>query len=88
MQSNGKNAGVDRPDGTEQSTDSIRSSPDAEIDQHNVKFSDDIELKLDDAAQVLIGLQLKAVYGEIVQQAIPEQFLKLLDELEQKEQER
>ncbi len=44
------------------------------------------EVKLDDAAQALIGHHLKAVYGAIVQQPVPDRFLELLDELERKEQ--
>ena len=43
------------------------------------------EIKLDDAAQAAIGRQLRAVYSEIVQQPVPDQFLQLLDELERKE---
>ena len=43
------------------------------------------EIRLDDAAQAAIGRQLRAVYSEIVQQPVPDQFLRLLDELEQKE---
>ena len=44
------------------------------------------EIRLDDAAQAAIGRHLRAVYSEIVQQPIPDQFLQLLDELERKEQ--
>ncbi len=43
------------------------------------------EVRLDEAAQALIGQHLKAVYSEIVQQPIPDEFLKLLDDLERKE---
>lgn len=43
------------------------------------------EVKLDDAAQALIGQHLKAIYGEIVQQPVPDRFLELLEELERKE---
>jgi hypothetical protein len=42
-------------------------------------------ITLDESAQQMIGQQLKAVYDEIVQQPVPDQFLKLLDELERKE---
>lgn len=44
--------------------------------------------KLDDLAQVLIGRHLKAVYSEIVEQPVPDQILKLLEELERKETKR
>lgn len=43
------------------------------------------EVRLDEAAQALIGQHLKAVYSEIVQQPVPDEFLKLLEELERKE---
>jgi hypothetical protein len=45
----------------------------------------DSEAKLDEAAQALIGHQLKAMYGEVVQQSVPDHLLKLLDELERRE---
>lgn len=57
-------------------------------DDETVIYTDDtskIEIKLDDAAQAAIGRQLRAVYSEIVQQPVPDQFLQLLDELERKE---
>ena len=43
------------------------------------------EIRLDEAAQALIGQHLKAIYSEIVQQPVPDEFLKLLDDLERKE---
>jgi hypothetical protein len=43
------------------------------------------EVRLDEAAQALIGQHLKAVYSEIVQEPIPKEFLELLDELERRE---
>ena len=43
------------------------------------------EVKLDESAQTLIGHHLKTVYREIVDQPIPDQFLKLLEDLERKE---
>ena len=43
------------------------------------------ELRLDDQAQDVIGQQLKAVYGAIVQEPIPDRFLELLEDLERKE---
>lgn len=49
------------------------------------KSATGLVFKLDDSAQQMIGQQLKAVYSEIVRQPIPDQFLKLLDELERKE---
>ncbi|MEQ1730834.1 MAG: NepR family anti-sigma factor [Vicinamibacterales bacterium] len=48
----------------------------------------ELDVKLDESAQLLIGHHLKIVYGEIVEQPVPDQFLNLLDELERKEQER
>ncbi len=51
----------------------------------NRERAGDPVITLDEAAQQMIGQQLKAVYGEIVQQPVPDQFLKLLDELERKE---
>ena len=56
------------------------------IDQSNLsRASDEPEVRLDEAAQALIGMHLKAVYSEIVQQPVPDEFLKLLDDLERKE---
>ena len=43
-------------------------------------------IALDEPTQALIGHRLKAVYAEIVEQPVPEQLLKLLEELERKEQ--
>ena len=43
------------------------------------------EPRLDDASQSAIGRQLRAVYSEIVQQPVPDNFLRLLEELERKE---
>lgn len=45
------------------------------------------DLKLDDAAQALIGHHLRSLYGQIVKEPVPDQFLKLLQDLERKEQE-
>ena len=47
----------------------------------------DPSITLDEPTQALIGHRLKAVYAEIVEQPVPEQLLKLLEELERKEQE-
>lgn len=75
MHANGKNSGIPDADGTQ---DPVGTS---QLDDRN----DGSVIKLDDAAQQMIGQQLKAVYGEIVRQPIPDQFLKLLNELERKE---
>ena len=45
-----------------------------------------LNIALDEPTQALIGHCLKAVYAEIVEQPVPEQLLKLLDELERQEQ--
>ena len=58
-----------------------------EPDAHLQPEEDDRqEHKLDEAAQRLIGSQLRAVYNEIVQQPVPDNLLELLAELERKEQ--
>jgi Anti-sigma factor NepR len=44
--------------------------------------------RLETSAQALIGQQLKAVYGEIVREPIPDRLLKLIEELERKEDSR
>ena len=49
--------------------------------------SSSVEVKLDSAAQALIGHQLRTLYGEIVREPVPSQLLKLLQDLERKEQE-
>lgn len=43
------------------------------------------DIRIDEAAQALIGQHLKAIYSEIVQQPVPEELLKLLEDLERKE---
>lgn len=43
------------------------------------------DVKIDEAAQKLIGHQLRTIYGQIVSEPIPDQLLKLLHELECKE---
>jgi hypothetical protein len=40
------------------------------------KPSDDKEVRLDDAAQILIGQRLKSIYGQIVQQPVPRPIFK------------
>jgi Anti-sigma factor NepR len=47
--------------------------------------SDSSQSELDSAAQALIGHHLRTLYGEIVREPIPEQFLKLLQDLERRE---
>jgi Anti-sigma factor NepR len=46
----------------------------------------DAAVKLDTSAQALIGQQLRAVYGEIVKEPIPDHLLKLLEDLERKDE--
>ena len=43
--------------------------------------------ELDTAAQALIGHQLRTLYSEIVREPVPDQLLKLLQDLERKERE-
>jgi Anti-sigma factor NepR len=90
MQSNGKNAGGrgDPPGREGQFVDPRDKRSTADSDGGDGHSGMDRVAKLDDSAQVLIGQHLKTVYGEIVEQPIPDQFLKLLEELERKEQER
>ena len=45
------------------------------------------QTELDSAAQALIGHHLRTLYGEIVREPVPDQFLKLLQDLERREQE-
>jgi hypothetical protein len=45
----------------------------------------DDDVRIDEAAQALIGQHLKAIYSEIVQQPVPDELLKLLEDLERKE---
>ena len=49
--------------------------------------SADQSITIDEPTQALIGHRLKAVYAEIVEQPVPERLLRLLEELERKEQE-
>lgn len=78
MHANGKDDGTSGFDG---------GAKPAEADKH-VHRPNETDLKLDGSAQLLIGQHLKAVYGAIVRQPIPDQFLQLLDELERKERDR
>lgn len=45
----------------------------------------DDDIRIDEAAQALIGQHLKAIYSEIVHQPIPDELLKWLEDLERKE---
>ena len=61
---------------------------DSEHKPQRLKVSEpitDTQAKLDEPTQAWIGHCLKAVYGEIVLQPVPSQFLDLLDALERKE---
>lgn len=44
-------------------------------------------VKLDDTAQALIGHHLRALYGQIVREPVPDHLIKLLQDLERKEHE-
>jgi Anti-sigma factor NepR len=74
MNANGKNNEMPGANGARNPADA----------RPRIDRDDGVVIKLDDAAQQLIGQQLKAVYGEIVRQPIPDKFLQLLDELERK----
>ena len=88
MQSSGKNGGSQRKDLPVDLP--LVAEGRQHVDRQMVRPDpvNESEAKLDDSAQALIGHQLKAVYSEIVEQPIPDEFLKLLDELERKERER
>ena len=45
------------------------------------------QTELDSTAQALIGHHLRTLYGEIVREPVPDQFLKLLQDQERREQE-
>lgn len=84
MQSSGKNGGNHRAD---LPTDPPQVPEGRQpMDRPNAEI--ETEVKLDESAQALIGHHLQAVYREIVEQPIPDQFLKLLEDLERKERER
>ena len=92
MQSNGKDSGSQRP-GLPPGQPSDPPTPTEGTHHVNHQIirpdaHDETEVKLDETAQALIGHHLKAVYSEIVEQPIPDQFLKLLEDLERKERER
>lgn len=91
MQSNGKDSGTQRPDlPPDQAPDLPKVTEGKQHVDHQINRPDpdtETEVKLDESAQALIGHHLKAVYSEIVEQPIPDHFLKLLEELERKERE-
>ena len=65
----------------------------ASVDKENeltegLSTQGDAQVKLDESAQAMIGQRLKAVYSAIVREPVPDQFLKLLEELERKEKDR
>jgi Anti-sigma factor NepR len=91
MQSNGKDSGTQRPDlPPDQPLDPLKVMKGKQHVDHQMDrpaADNETEVKLDESAQALIGHHLKAVYSEIVEQPIPDQFLKLLEDLERKERE-
>ena len=92
MQSSGKDGGSQRPvPSSDYFPPDLPEVPDGKKSAEQMDRSDlvtETEVKLDESAQSLIGYHLKAVYSEIVEQPIPDEFLKLLEDLERKEQER
>lgn len=75
-QSNGKRSKAGNPKGPGVSK--------AEKSATDAAAPDDTAVKLDPSAQALIGQQLRAVYGEILSQPVPDHLLELLEELERK----
>ncbi len=69
-----------------------RGAPDQKLDGEDgeIVMADDAAgpVKLDDAAQALIGHHLRALYGEIVREPVPDHLIKLLQDLERKEREK
>ena len=59
-----------------------------ELDSDDLQASEDGLSKHDIATQTLIGHHLKAVYREIIEEPIPDRFLKLMEELDRKEENR
>ena len=74
---NGKKTGI--PDGRMTSGRTADGSSHEAIDDTND------EPMLDPKAQELIGRQLKVLYGSILEEPVPDQFVKLLEDLERKE---
>ena len=70
-----KDAGGALIHSTDTDADSIADQPSAAV------------VKIDEAAQALIGHHLRTLYGEIVREPIPDQLLKLLHDLDNKEHE-
>ena len=88
MQSSGKNGDSQRKDLPADPPQVPEGGQHVDRQMNRSDPGTETEVKLDESAQALIGHHLKAVYSEIVEQPIPDQFLKLLDELERKERER
>lgn len=76
MQASGKDNG---PENTAQGTP-------LERNEMNQIVEPELDVRLDARAQALIGRRLKTVYEELVQQPVPDHLLKLLEELERREQ--
>ena len=74
---NGKKTGI--PDGAAPPGGAYDKSFEEAIDDTND------EPTLDPKAQELIGRQLKVLYGSILADPVPDQFVKLLEDLERKE---
>ena len=74
-----------------QNTEKPNQKPDSDgVDDSSMQTRDDLEdnhqaPRLDAKAQVVLGRQLKAFYNEIVHQPVPDEFMRLLDELARKE---
>jgi hypothetical protein len=75
---------------TEKPTAAVRCqesvAPKKEKETGDLITLDDVAIRLDASAQALIGQQLRAVYGEIVNQPVPDHLLKLLEELQGKDE--
>lgn len=82
------NGPIDSGDST-RSGASNGKEPDASVDGAGSDAPDPLDgpPTLDETAQALIGAQLKALYGGLVSQGVPEHLLRLLSELELKERE-
>lgn len=85
---------TDKTSGAERApVEAVKQHPNSELPTHDLPTADhpphDLDVvdepRLDDASQTAIGRQLRAVYSEIVQQPVPDNFLRLLEELERKE---
>jgi hypothetical protein len=78
----------DPPDGPPEAETHVKDT--AEMHAHAKQTVDAAgsDVKLDAYTQSLIGQKLKATYQAIIQEPVPDVFLKLLDELERKEREK